>query len=107
MIPSADVADLRFAFRSNPQDIGVGLYNPFTGEIRIGSFDLVTGGQGHQGLADRLGITKNIEWRGFLVSSDGRFLPTSHFNLVDGALTMTQPHADFVRQELRQAGLLS
>jgi hypothetical protein len=107
MIPLADVIELQKAFRANPRDIGVGLYNPTTGDIRLGSFDLVTGGQGHQGLADRLGITDNGEWRGFLVSSNGKFIPTSHFNLVDGRLMMRYDHAGFVEQELRQVGLLS
>ena len=106
MIPPGDVADLQAAFRLNPKDLGVGLYNSSTGEIRLGSFDLVTQGQGHQGLADALGIRDNEDWRGFVVSADGKFLPTSHFNLVDGALTMNPVHAAAVRQELQQAGLL-
>ncbi len=106
MIPPADVADLQAAFQANPADLGVGLYNPSTGEIRLGSFDLVTQGQGHQGLADALGITNNPDWRGFIVTSIGQFLPTSHFNLIDGAMTMNPVHEGHVRQELLQAGLL-
>jgi hypothetical protein len=106
MIPPGDVADLRAAFQANPKDLGIGLYNPSTGAIRLGSFDLVTQGQGHQGLADALGIKDNGDWRGFLVSADGKLLPTSHFNLVDGALTMDARHEAAVRRELQQAGLL-
>ena len=106
MIPAGDVANLQAAFRLNPRDLGVGLYNPSTGEIRLGSFDLVTQGQGHQGLADALAIRDNGDWRGFVVSADGKFLPTSHFNLLDGTLTMNPVHAAVVRQELQQAGLL-
>src|SRR4051812_33698487 len=83
MIPAGDIADLQTTFQANPKDLGIGLYNPATGEIRLGSFDIVTQGQGHQGLADALGITNNLQWRGFIVSSDGKFIPTSHFNLVD------------------------
>jgi hypothetical protein len=107
MIPAGDIADLQAAFQANPADLGVGLYNPFTGEIRLGSFDMVTQRQGHQGLADALHITNNEDWRGFLVSSGGKLLPVSHFNLVDGALTMKPDHEALVRQKLRQAGLLS
>jgi hypothetical protein len=87
MIPAGDVADLRAAFRANPQDLGVGLYNPATGEIQLGSFDLVTQGQGHQGLADALGIKDNGNWRGFLVTADRRFepprwpIPTTKYSL--------------------------
>lgn len=107
MIPPGDVADLQAAFAANPQDLGVGLYNPTTGEIRLGSFDIRTLGQGHQGLANVLGIRDNGEWRGFVLSSDGKCAPTSHFNLVDGAMTMKPDHEAQVRQELRQAGLLA
>jgi len=67
MIPPADVADLQAAFQANPNDLGTGLYNPSTGEIRLGSFDTVTQGQGHQGLANAVGIANNGDWRGFLV----------------------------------------
>ena len=107
MIPPRDVADLKADFRTNPQDVGVGLYNPSTGEIRLGSFDRVTQQQGHQGLADALGITKNSDWRGFLVSTDGKFHPMSHFNLLDGSLMLKPSHEIDVRKELQQAGLLS
>jgi hypothetical protein len=62
MIPPGDVADLRAAFRANPSDLDVGLYNPATGDIRLGSFDLVAQGQGHQGLADAFGIKDNGDW---------------------------------------------
>jgi hypothetical protein len=92
---------------ANPKDLGGGLYHLSTGEIRLGRFDLVTQGHGHQGLADALRITNNIEWRGFIVSSDGKFAPTSHFNLVDGSLVMKPDHQADVRLELQQAGLIS
>jgi hypothetical protein len=107
MIPAGDIADLQAAFLANPRDLGVGLYCPSTGEIRLGSFDVVTQGQGHQGLANALGIANNALWRGFVVSSDGKFAPTSHFNLVDGGLPMRLDYQVFVRQELQQAGLIS
>lgn len=106
MIPPGDVADLQAAFRANPKDLGVGLYNPSTGEIRLGSFDVVTRRQGHQGLANALGIVDNGEWRGFRVSADGRLFSTSHFNLVDGALTMDPRHEAVVRPQLQQVGFL-
>jgi hypothetical protein len=107
MVPAGDIADLQAAWQANPQDLGVGLYNPSTGEIRLGNFDIVTRRQGHQGLADALGIVNNGEWRGFLVTSDGKFAPTSHFNLVDGTLAMKPDQESAVRQELQQAGLLA
>jgi len=107
VIPPHDVADLQAAFQANPNDLGVGLYNPSTGEIRLGSFDKVTRRQGHQGLANALGITNNEDWRGFVVTADGQLLPVSHFNLADGKLTLKPCHEAVVRQELQQAGLLS
>jgi hypothetical protein len=107
MIPAADVAALRAAFQANLLDLGVGLFNRSTGEIRLESFDTVTQGRGHQGLADVLGITDNLDWRGFLVTPDGQFVPTSHFNLIDGALTMKPSDEASVRRELRQEGLIS
>lgn len=106
MIPPGDIAALRAAFQANPSDLGVGLYNPITGEARLGSFDSVTQRQGHQGLADALGIVNNAEWRGFIVRSDGQFLPMSHFNNVDGSVNLLPIHETAVRQLLRQAGLI-
>ena len=35
------------------------MYNPATGEIRLGSFDNLTLGHGHEGLADHLGCRYN------------------------------------------------
>ena len=106
MTPASDIADLQAAFLANSMDLGVGLYNPSTGEIRLGSFDLVTQGQGHQGLADALGISNGAQWRGFVISSDGRFAPTSHFNIVDGGLALRSDYEDHVRAELLHAGLI-
>jgi hypothetical protein len=101
-----DVAALTAAFQTNPNDLGVGLYNPQTGEVRLGSFDLVTIGQGHQGLADAVGIKDNSEWRGFIVSPDGRFNPGSHFNIVDGDVMMKPDLAAAVEQALKGVGLV-
>lgn len=106
MIDPAEVAALIAAFRLNSNDIGVGLYNSRTGEIRLGSFDLVTAGRGHQGLADALGISDNTDWRGFIVTSAGGLVATSHFNLADGSLTMRPDLALTVETELRHAGLV-
>jgi hypothetical protein len=106
MIPPGDVTNLQAAFRANPNDLGVGLYNPSTGEIRLGSFDLVTRGQGHQGLADAIGIKDNGDWRGFVVSAAGKLIAASHFNLVDGDLLMDGRYEAVVRRELQQAGVL-
>jgi hypothetical protein len=106
MIPPGDVRELRTAFASNPGDLGVGLYNPGTGEIRLGSFDRMTLGQGHQGLANAVGVANDDEWRGFLVRADGSLLPVSHFNLIDGSLALKPDHEARVRQALQQAGLV-
>jgi hypothetical protein len=73
----------------------------------VGSFDVSTQGRGHQGLADAIGVTNTSEWRGFVVTADGKFSPTSHFNLVDGDLAMKADHEGVVRQMLLQAGLIS
>ena len=107
MIPPDDIARLQAAFAANPQDLGVGLYNPSTGDIRVGSFDRVTQGQGHQGLAIVVGIANNSDWRGFLVRANGILLPVSHFNLVDGSLSLLPGHEAQVRQVLKLVGLLS
>src|SRR4029453_3710425 len=56
-----EVDALRAAWARNPRDLGLGLYNPGTGEIHIGSFD-ETGRTGHDGLANLLGITNEAEW---------------------------------------------
>lgn len=107
MIPPDDVAKLRAAFAANPNDLGVGLFNPTTGEVRLGSFDRVTDGKGHQGLADALGIVDNRDWRGFIVEAGGRFLPRSHFNAIDGSAVLLDECQTRVREALTDAGLLS
>ena len=106
MIAGTEVIDLQQAFRANPLDLGVGLYNPSTGEMHVGSYDTIGDGQGHQGLADALGITNNGEWRGFMIFSRGQFLPTSHFNVVDGSSRMKQADEEVVRREFERTGLL-
>ena len=106
MIPPSDVSDLLEAFRANPSDLGVGLYNPASGEIRLGSFDKRTKGQGHHGLAIALGIANDGDWRGFAVRADGTLLPSSHFNLIDGSLTLKPEHELRVRDELKRVGLI-
>ena len=52
-------------------------------------------------------MADNTAWRGFIVSSDGRLIPASHFNLVDGNLAMQPDLADAVRQALEHAGLVN
>jgi hypothetical protein len=107
MIPTADIAQLQAAFQFNARDLGIGLNNPSTGVIRLGSLDRVTLGKGHQGLADALSISDVRNWRGFVIRSDAKFFPTSHFNLVDGKIALRADHEDYVRKELQQAGLIS
>jgi hypothetical protein len=100
---SAQEADaLRLAFARNGNDLGVGLYNPQTGEIHVASFDLQAPG-GHADLAAQLGLQLS-EWRGFVVDALGRFSPVSHLN--GPGLRMPADMADVVEAELRQAGLV-
>ena len=105
IVPVPEIAALRAAWARNPRDLGVGLYNPGTGEIHIGSFD-DTGGVGHDGLAKLLGITNEAEWRGFTVCPNGDWYPISHFNLPDGSLYMAPDAAAEVEQALRYAALI-
>lgn len=103
MIPQQEVADLRAAFAANPADLGVGLYNPGTGEIHVASFDRMAPG-GHADLATQLRLTPLSDWRGFVVSSDGQFLPASHLN--KPAMWMAPADAAAVEAILRKAGLV-
>lgn len=105
-IITAELTALKTEFRKNPKDIGVGLYNPMTGEIHLGSFDIVTKRRGHQGLATVHGITNNSEWRGFMVTSAGQLIPNSHFNLPDGSAGMNPMLVAQLEIELRQAGVI-
>ncbi len=42
-----------------------------------------------------------------MVTSTGMLFPISHFNLVDGAMSLRQDHEAQVRKELQQVGQLS
>ncbi len=101
-----EVDELRKAWAKNSLDLGLGLYKPSTGEIHIGSYD-DTGQIGHDGLAGRLGITDESEWRGFVVFPDGSWIPVSRFNQSDGGSRMAADSAAEVEQALRKAGLIS
>jgi hypothetical protein len=103
-------ANLKRAFQANPNDLGVGLYNPSAGEIQLGSFDQLNQagfGQGHQALADSLGITDTSQWQGFVIDSNGNLVPTCHFNLPFGGRLMPAAEAARVEQALRQVGLVN
>jgi hypothetical protein len=109
VIPQAEVAAVQARWAINGQDIGLGLYNPFTGEIHISTFD--TGGQqiGHDGLQATLGISDADppRWRGFVFISTGQAQNASGFDIPDG--TSPRMRADYytqVENALRQAGLL-
>ncbi len=97
-----EVDDLLQAFAQNPNDLGVGICNPTTGEIHIASFDRVAPG-GHLDLVSKFGLDP-AEWRGFVVSSDGQYQPISHLNGL--SLRMDQPLATAVEELLRKAGLV-
>jgi hypothetical protein len=110
IIKQAQVANLQKAFQADVTDLGVGLYNPSTGEIQLASFDELDSagfGQGHQALADFLGITDTSQWQGFTLDANGGFAPISHFNRSFSG-TMAMPPADeaTVLQALQQAGLV-
>jgi hypothetical protein len=66
-VPQAEIAALRMAWAKDPQDLGLGMYRPSTGEIHIASYD-ETGRTGHDGLQHFLGIpdAERPEWRGFI-----------------------------------------
>jgi hypothetical protein len=108
-IDPTEITNLQNAFRTNPNDLGVGIYDPSTGEIHLGSFDQLNQagfGQGHQALADSLGITDTSQWQGFVIDSNGGFAPSSHFNPPFGnGLAMPPADATQVLQALQQASL--
>ena len=98
---------MRLAWARNPNDLGLGLFNPTTGEIHVGSFDM-TGGIGHDGLQIVLGIldADRPNWRGFVVTSGGQAINHSAFNNPDGGVRMLAPSFAKVEDALRQAGLI-
>ena len=106
-IPQPEVDALRKAWARDPNDIGLGLYNPSTGEIHVGSYD-TTGSIGHDGLQNVLGIpdADRPRWRGFIVSSDGQVINNSAFNNPEGGVQMLPAHFADVEAALRRAGLI-
>jgi hypothetical protein len=107
IIPQAEVDALRLAWARNPNDLGLGLFNPSTGAIHVGSFDM-TGRIGHDGLQNMLGIpdADRPHWRGFVVSSGGLAINNSAFNNPDGGVRMLPASFAQVEEALRQAGLI-
>lgn len=73
-IPQADVNLVRVRFAADPQDVGIGLYNPSTGEIRLSTVDAAGG---HAGLAHSLAIPHDRDWRGFSFDLVGQTLKTA------------------------------
>lgn len=100
--PAPEVDALRRAFALNGNDLGIGLYNPTTGEMHLASFDQVAPG-GHADLAQQLGL-RSSEWRGFVVDATGQFAPVSHLN--GPGMQMPVDMAEAVESVLRQVGLL-
>lgn len=107
IIPQSEVDALRKAWASNANDLGLGLYNPTTGEIHVGSFDQ-TGQSGHDGLQRNLGIpdSDRANWRGFIVSSTGHVINNSAFNNTDGGVQMLAVDFTEVQSALKDAGLI-
>ena len=107
-IPQAEVVAVRAAWSQNSSDIGLGLYNPCTGEIHVGTFDTTGQRLGHDGLQMTLGIpdADRPQWRGFVFTSAGQAINMSGFNAPDG--TPPRMRADYyaqVEDALRRAGL--
>jgi hypothetical protein len=98
---------LQRAWARNPNDLGLGLYNPSTGEIHVGSYD-TTESIGHDGLQNALGIpdADRPKWRGFIVSSGGQVVNNSAFNNPDGGVRMLPDYFAQVEDALRRAGLI-
>ena len=108
-IAQTEVDMVRTAWAQNINDIGLGLYNPFMGEIHVGTFDTTGQRAGHDGLQSSLGIpdADRRQWRGFIFTSRGQVVNNSGFNVPDG--TPPRMHADYfaeVYDALRRAGLI-
>jgi len=108
-IPQSEVDALRAAWARNRGDAGLGLYNPTTGEIHVGSFDTTGQGIGHDGLQLTLGFSDldRSQWRGFIIVSDGQAINNSGFNIFDGTPPrMASAFYAEIEDALRRAGLI-
>jgi len=108
-ISQAEVDAVRRAWVQNTSDIGVGLCNPNTGEIHVGTFDTTGQRIGHDGLQMTLGIpdADRPQWRGFIFSSGGQAINNSGFNVADGAAPrMRADSFAAVEAALRHGGLI-
>jgi hypothetical protein len=108
-ISQAEVTGVRAAWATNSNDVGLGLYNPSTGEIHVGTFDTTGQGMGHDGLqiAFRIPDADRPQWRGFVFTSSSQIMNLSGFNVPDG--TFPRMRADYfaqVEDALRRAGLI-
>jgi len=108
-IPQPEVAAVRAAWTQNRNDLGLGLYNPATGDIHVGTFDTTGCRLGHDGLQMAFAIADadRPQWRGFVFTSAGQAMNLSGFNRPDG--TAPAMRADYyaqVEDALRKAGLI-
>src|SRR5580700_9942571 len=108
-ISTAELDAVKRAWVQNSSDIGVGLYNPSSGEIHVGTFDTTGQRIGHDGLQMTVGIpdSDRHQWRGFIFSSGGQAINNSGFNAPDG--TSPRMRADSfaeVRVALQRVGLV-
>lgn len=85
-IPAAEVAAVQAAWVVDRTDLGLGLYNPATGEMHVGTFDTTGQRIGHDGLQMTLGIpdVDRPHCRGFVFTAGGQAINQSGFNLPDG-----------------------
>lgn len=104
-----EVDSVRRAFARNRNDLGLGIYNPYTGEIRIGTFDTTGLRIGHDGLQMTVGFpdSERPQWRGFVFSSGGQVINQSGFNIPDGTPPrMRAVYFAEVQTALKQEGLI-
>lgn len=107
-VAPAEVAAVRAAWVKNRNDVGVGLYNPTTGEIHVGTYDTTALRIGHDGLQASFGIADvdRPHWRGFVFDSSGQTMNASGFNAPDGNPPRMRPdYFSQVEDALRRAGL--
>src|SRR5262249_3673077 len=104
-IPEIEADAVRARWETQPNDLGLVVDDPTTGEIHVGNFDAHGG---HELFLDHLypGISDTSSWRGAIVSSDGTAINNSGLNVGRGfGQGMAPPEFQQVLDALRRAGL--
>ncbi len=105
VVPPDEASAVQVALQQNPQNMGLVVYNPTTGEIHVGPFDRFGG---HDALLDSIGqLDNSSQWLGAVVQSDGEVLNISALNAGSGGQGMGMPDAvlQTVTSALKAAGL--